>query len=344
MTSTSRPRASSRLAIEGSANSSSRMRGAAARSALDSNSGTTSSWSDPSGTAKRASACTATTSPGERVKLMTYRRQDSGPYRDWISAIARRVSTTSAASSDEGAAPSGQPSRAIRSSVARSAALVRPDCASPPSSSATTRAWTSECCRTSSDARWNPNVSTCHRRCWSSPKAARGTPAASSDAWTFATSPNSTSAASYPPASRRHLPAPRSAPGPAPPSDERAGRRRSRPHIVRPERAVELPIEQRDGAEDRLVERDHGRANLVERSRPPAPDLVGAPQERDLLEQPAFDVRPSRAALTGLLQCRQEAGDPPERVDHRAAARLRRMSRHHRADCQPVDLAPERVV
>ena len=34
---------------------------------------------------------------------------------------------------------------------------------------------------TSIDARWNPNVSTCHRRCWSSPHASRAAPPASRD-------------------------------------------------------------------------------------------------------------------------------------------------------------------
>ncbi len=98
----------------------------------------------------RASANTPARSAAERVKLTTTRSHACTPSRDWMSAIARNVAITS-----------------------RVAAKGRVD--DGDASSARAAASTLECCRTSMDARWKPNVSTCQRRCWSSPaRQARG--------------------------------------------------------------------------------------------------------------------------------------------------------------------------
>ena len=117
--------------------------GAAARSSPDSNSGTTSrTGPPPSGNANPASSYTAATSAAAVVNEITYRWQAANPNRCWIHPITRIVSSTSSVIGES----------------------------SPPArSSASARACTAECCRTSSEARWNPNVSACQIRCCSSP-------------------------------------------------------------------------------------------------------------------------------------------------------------------------------
>ena len=127
---------------------------AVASSCRDSSSGTGTTSGGPSGTATRASSSTPARSAADFVKLTTTRSHASGPSRCWMSAIARNVAKTSRVCGE------GRDARASATSARAVASTL-------------------ECCRTSIEARWNPNVSTCHRRCCSSPHASRGAPPAS---------------------------------------------------------------------------------------------------------------------------------------------------------------------
>lgn len=88
-------------------------------------------------------------SSDDRVNETTYREQAVTPKRSWIQPITRIVARTSSVRSDN-----------VPDAISRSAA-----------------AWTAECWRTSSSARWKPKVSTCQIRCCSSPYACRTAPA-----------------------------------------------------------------------------------------------------------------------------------------------------------------------
>ena len=68
---------------------------AVARSWRDSSNGTGTTSGGPSGTATRASSSTPARSAADFVKLTTTRSHASGPSRCWMSAIARKVASTS---------------------------------------------------------------------------------------------------------------------------------------------------------------------------------------------------------------------------------------------------------
>ena len=175
MTSRRPPLRRSRVPTARMRTTSSRMWVARASSAPDSNRHTTSSLRGSVGSARRASVYAAATSSALRVKLITSRWQAASPSSAWIAAIARNVASTS-----------GSGSR----TAARS---------------------TSACWRTSSDARWNPNVRTCSARLASSPSARTGAPPARSDARRVCRSRSKASTAPYPAGAPARVAASRSA-------------------------------------------------------------------------------------------------------------------------------------
>ena len=174
MTSSSPPRRFSSRRPSGIASQSSRIDAAVVSSARDSRSATGTTSGGDSGTAERASSSTPARSAADRVKLTITRSHARTPSRDWMSAMARNVASTSRVAAD------GRSDRGVASS-ARAAAK------------------TSECCLTSIEARWKPNVSACHRRCWSSPQASRAAPPASSDRCRTSRSVRKAAGPSYPP-------------------------------------------------------------------------------------------------------------------------------------------------
>ena len=72
------------------------------------------------------------------------------------------------------------------------------------------------------------------------------------------------------------------------------------------ERAIEGPVDARHGAEDRLVEEGQGGSDLVDRVGREAPDGRGAPQDADLLTQPAPDLGVVRGTEPGIVELLDE--------------------------------------
>ena len=105
--------------------------------------------------------------------------------------------------------------------------------------------------------------------------------------------------------------------------------------------AVERAIEARRDHEERLVEEEQRVAHLVEGRRALHAQRGGAPQQRDLLAQPAPDlgVLVGRDAL--VVEPVEEGEDAPQRHEHRASPRLGRVRREHEADGEVAD---ERLV
>ena len=128
-----------------------------------------------SGTAKRASSSTPARSAADRVKLTTTRSHASHP--------EPRLDVRDGAERGEHlACGRRRPLRPRRRELRSRRRQAR-----------------SECCRTSIEARWKPNVSACHRRCWSSPQASRAAPPASSDRCRTSRSSRKAAGPSYPP-------------------------------------------------------------------------------------------------------------------------------------------------
>jgi hypothetical protein len=69
--------------------------------------------------------------------------------------------------------------------------------------------------------------------------------------------------------------------------------------------------------------------DLVDDVRPAGADLVGLPQQRDLLGQRSLDATAARGCERRVVELREEPPEAQMGGEHRAPRRLRRMRRHH---------------
>ena len=133
------------------------------------------------------------------------------------------------------------------------------------------------------------------------------------------------------------------APDPAPPAQIGPEGRRPGPAGLAAEGLLERPVGGRDQPEQGGVEHGHDRADLVQRGRPVAAELGGAPQAGDLLQQPPGGGRLVVAGEAGGVQAGQLDRDPAQGVDHGPAPGLGRVGGQHRRHLEPVQQAGQAV-
>ena len=124
---------------------------------------------------------------------------------------------------------------------------------------------------------------------------------------------------------------------PAAEPEERRARRALLPRLV------QRPVHPRRHLEQRLVERGHHGAHLVDGRHGPGAQRRGAPQQVDLLAQPAPDVRLLGRAVPGIVQVGEQVGDPAQRGGHRPAARLGGVRGEYRVHPEPAEQVIELV-
>ncbi len=113
----------------------------------------------------------------------------------------------------------------------------------------------------------------------------------------------------------------------------RAGRAAGR----RVERRVERPIQPRHDREQRGIEEGHRRPDLVERGRADDPQVRGAPQDGDLLAQPAADLAVLRGREARVVEPGEQDRAAAKRDQRGPPARLGRVGGEDRPDRQPGD-------
>ena len=142
---------------------------------------------------------------------------------------------------------------------------------------------------------------------------------------------------------------------PRPPAQERRHPRRARSRssavgrrsparraVV--EGGVHRPVQARHEREQRGVEERHRGPHLVERRRDDRPQVGGAPQDRDLLAQPAPDLAVLGRRQARIVESLEQRGEPPQRDKERPPAGLGRVRGEDRRDRQPLDRTVELVV
>ena len=102
-------------------------------------------------------------------------------------------------------------------------------------------------------------------------------------------------------------------------------------------RLVQRPVHPRRHLEQRLVERGHHGAHLVDGRHGPGAQRRGAPQQVDLLAQPALDIRLLGRAEPGIVQAGEQVADPAQRGGHRPAPRLGGVRGEYRVHPEPAE-------
>ena len=92
-----------------------------------------------------------------------------------------------------------------------------------------------------------------------------------------------------------------------------------------------------DDREQCLVEDRELGAHLVERRRHDRADVAGVPQQADLLAQAAAEVGVLVRGHERVVEQVEQAPDPAERHEQRAAAGLGGVRGEHRVDDEPAD-------
>ncbi len=122
---------------------------------------------------------------------------------------------------------------------------------------------------------------------------------------------------------------------PGAPAQERLGNRLARAAAVLAaaveERGVEGAVQLRRDAEQRLVEKDHRRAHLVERGRPLVPALGGLPQDGDLFPQASPQVAVLAPGQARIVEPVEQPIQTPLRDEHGPPPRLGGMGGEHRS-------------
>ena len=146
---------------------------------------------------------------------------------------------------------------------------------------------------------------------------------------------------------------------PAPPVQVRPDARRARPRPPgigrgaqaaprgrgrRVQGAVERPVEAGHDREQRRIEDRHRRAHLVERGGRHGAQVGGAPQERDLLAQPAPDLAILGRREARVVQALQQPGAAAQRDQRRPPAGLGRVRGQDQRDGQPAEQLVEPAV
>ena len=134
---------------------------------------------------------------------------------------------------------------------------------------------------------------------------------------------------------------------PAAPLDER--RNEGRPRAGRPavrrgrriERPVEAAVQERHGAEERLVEERHRRPHLVEGRRLGEPERRRPPEDRDLLAQPSPQLGVLLWRQAAVVEPLHERGAAVQREEEGPPAGLRRMRREDRGDREPLQMCAQ---
>ena len=123
---------------------------------------------------------------------------------------------------------------------------------------------------------------------------------------------------------------------PAAVPEEGRDRRGGLPGVRFPAGLVQRPVHVGHDLEDGLVERGHHRADLVDRGHGVGPQLRRAPEQVDLLAEPA----PRLGLLGGsgpvVVERGDQVADPPQRGGHGPPPRLGGVGGQHRVDAQPV--------
>jgi hypothetical protein len=105
----------------------------------------------------------------------------------------------------------------------------------------------------------------------------------------------------------------------------------------RSSRVLDRPVDPGDEPIQRLVEDDHGRANLVERAGRAAPDLGGLPQHRDLLAQAPSELTIRRGRQAWIVRLLEQPRDPAQPEQDRPASRLGGMGGEDERHGQPPE-------
>ena len=121
-----------------------------------------------------------------------------------------------------------------------------------------------------------------------------------------------------------------------------APRRRAAPVARRVERPVDRALEPGHDREQRLVEDREGGPDLVERRRHDRAQPGGVPQDRDLLADPAPQVRVLVGRRERVVELVEQAADPAQRDEQRPPAGLGGVRGEHRVDDGRPRRAPGR--
>ncbi len=95
-------------------------------------------------------------------------------------------------------------------------------------------------------------------------------------------------------------------------------------------------LELGDRVPEALLEEPQPLADLVDDPRPLGADLVGLPEQRDLLGEGVLEPPPLGERRALVVEAGEERGDPPVRLEDRAARRLGRMGGEDELDPEPL--------
>src|SRR6266542_5429127 len=124
---------------------------------------------------------------------------------------------------------------------------------------------------------------------------------------------------------------------PAPPPDPGSEPRGAGPHVVRAERAVQLPIELGYQEEQGGVENGECAPDLIEWRGALPPKLLGTPENGDLFHEPAMDSGLLGERQPRIVKPTDQFSDPLERVNHGSPPCLRGMGGHHGGDAETAE-------
>ena len=108
--------------------------------------------------------------------------------------------------------------------------------------------------------------------------------------------------------------------------------------------APKLPGQLRHGVPEARLEEPQPVPDLVNDARPPCADLVGLPEDRDLLGERVLDLRRARGRESRVVEFAQEGDNPSVSSEHGPACRLGRVSRHNRRDVGGGERGRELVI